>query len=167
MMGGEIGPILQSTDGGLNWVDRGLFRSSIRTPTEYNGNLWAVATDPVTGNLLAAVGDPDVPGAGTIQVHRPSDALGVWHGVQGLKGSAGEDFFGWVFQADGSILGGAILRTPGLGEVYKSTDGGATWVEISSKIGITFSGATRLHIGPSGCLYISHKLGLIRNCSGY
>jgi photosystem II stability/assembly factor-like uncharacterized protein len=167
MMGGEIGSLLRSTDGGMNWTDFGLLRHSQRLPTDYHGNLWAIATDPVTKTVLATVGDPDIPGAGAIQRHLPTDAAAVWHGANGLKGSGGEDFSGFVFQKDGSILAGAILQTPDTGEVYKSTDGGASWVDISSKIGVPLSGLTRLHLGPSGCLYISHRNGLIRNCAGY
>ncbi len=164
LMGGEIGSLVRSTDGGANWTDFGLIRHSMRLPTDYHGNLWAISTDPATGNVLAAVGDPDAIGTGSIQLHRPTDASGVWRPT---KGTSYEEISGWVFQKDGSILAGAILATVGLGRVFKSTDGGASWVEISSKIGVVFGGLPRLHIGPSGCLYISHKSGLLRKCSGY
>jgi hypothetical protein len=167
MMGGEIGKLWATNNDGQSWTDWGLSHPSQRTSTDYNGNLWAVQTNPYTGTLMAAIGDPDVPGRGRMQRHLTSDGVGVWHGVTGMMGSAGEEVSNWVFYPNGSILAGVVVRSSGVGELYKSTDDGASWTEISAKIGVALTGSVRLHLGPSGCLYMTHVYGLLRNCSGY
>lgn len=157
-MGGEIGSLNLSTDGGSSWTDWGL------SPATRHNNMWVCQQSPYTGSLFVAVGDPIALNTGFIQVHRNADGVGVWNHVSGQAGTFC-DHSGFIFQPDGSVISGANYSGHGL--VWKSTDDGANWTEISkSKIGVTFAGMTRLSASPSGRLYMSDNIALIRKHYG-
>ncbi len=162
MTGGEIGSANVSTNSGSTWTGWGLTHPSSRAPTDYHGNLWNIKTSPISGTVFATIGDPDVPGLGTIQRHLTTDLAGIWHGVTGMRGSGGEDVSTFIFWPNGTIWAGCIYQTPVLGEVYESTNDGASWTEISSTLGVTFSKQCNVHLGPSGRAYVSDNNGIYR-----
>ena len=168
LIGGEIGAVGRSVDGGKTWTNFGLMRHSPGVPGEARGNLWALTTDPVTGVVLAAINDDITPGnpgaAGSIQRHLPTDPDGVWHLT---TGTYYDQIATFAVQPDGSLIASGIYPSPNsTGHVYKSNDAGGTWTEISSTIGIAFRGSVRTFAGPSGRLYFSYGLALARSPVG-
>lgn len=162
---GEIGSANISTDGGTTWTDWGLVHPSPSGNSDYHGNLWNIQQHPTTGSLYATIGDPfpPNPSAGTCQVHRNADATGVWHGVTGMSNAGSNNISSFVFQADGSVLMASIYSVGPTGQVYKTTNDGASWTEVStSMFGHTFVGTPRLTLGPSGRIYIGDNAGLYR-----
>lgn len=161
---GEIGDANISSDGGTTFVSWGLTHPTVAQASDYHGNLWNIQQSPVSGSLFATIGDPfpPNPSAGTCQVHRNADGVGVWHHVNGMDNAGSNNVSGFVFKGDGTILMSSIYSVGPTGKVYQSTDDGANWTEISATLGKTFAGTARIHIGPSGRLYVSDHNGLYR-----
>lgn len=156
LVGGETGSVMRSFDNGTTWVAYGLAH-----PPSYKGNLWSLEASPATGTVFAALQNLNSDPTASIQYHRITDTAGIWHSATGSGMNNWTDLTGFAFQPDGSVLAGGIVSAVSV--IWKSTNDGSTWTRVGPT-GLT--SAVRISVGPSGCVYLSHGGGLIRNCGG-
>jgi len=99
-------------------------------------------------------------------VQKAWDYYKTRHGRNGMDNAGSNNISGFAFKGDGTIYMSSIYSVGPTGKVYQSTDDGANWTEISATLGRSFVGTARIHLAPSGRLYISDHVGLYRYTFG-
>jgi photosystem II stability/assembly factor-like uncharacterized protein len=122
--------VFKSTDGGLNWAraSRGLPR--------FNNGVRSLAIDP-TGPLTVYAGTDD-PGSSGDGVYKTTDGGEHWESANSAELA---DFHVFALAVDPSdhltvYAGAASLGGGSPGAVFKTTDGGASWTNLTDASGV-------------------------------
>jgi photosystem II stability/assembly factor-like uncharacterized protein len=153
IVGSDSGQIFRTTDGGVNWVEVGLFGAAIHDIQFFDGASGCAVGDPIGGSFLV-VTTSDGGSTWTTLPTAPPAAPGM-HGYMGSCAWSGQmlGLFGtnqdvvWRTTDAGStwtqvatnqgLVRGLVLGDGGIGlaggdqgEFDRSTDAGATWVAV-------------------------------------
>jgi photosystem II stability/assembly factor-like uncharacterized protein len=121
--GTGIGIVFKSIDGGMNWtqytVNGAMFIMDITVHPTSSSILYAAGVDYASGNKMA--------------FYKSVDAGANWNTTILYSGSAGEAYTLTVYPSDPQIVyvGGQAASSP---KVFKSTNGGNSFVEVSGNI---------------------------------
>jgi photosystem II stability/assembly factor-like uncharacterized protein len=147
--------LYRSTDGGDQWS---LFGGFYTVPTPL------VAIDPLEGALYVATRTPDGYGE-PLNVSRSPDRGTTWETVGPLPVPANFDFFTPHFAFDPSLPGTIYSFFESedgyydyLSTVALSSDGGASWTELPSAVGVR-----DLTVAPDGAVFVATRAGVSRS----
>jgi uncharacterized repeat protein (TIGR01451 family) len=125
------GGLYVTTNGGTSWA-----KPTSPTYTPFDGNITAVAFDPLKSNIVYIAGSLGSTGAHTVA--ESTDDGGTWAAADNGITALGSSQFPLVALAIGTVGSTAITMYAATGgfsapaAVYRSTDGGSSWTQLTA-----------------------------------